>query len=309
MSFTWPWALFAVLAAPPLAWAWSRRFPGGRRRLGLLALVGLTLLLAATARPVATVSLPRLEGRLILAFDNSTSMLAEDASPTRIAAAQDLAHRLVDAQPSTVGIGVVSFRSGGVVLQEPTSRHELVRDSIDRLAPQGDTSLAQGIFTSLSAVIGEPIAITQEAIDAGDVTLLDIGWHEGSAVVVFTDGENRSGLDPRGVAELAANSGIRVFTVGVGEREGTLLEVDGFTIATALNERSLADIASVSEATYFPAAESDPAALASAIDDAIELKLTVRGEETEITALVGGAGMLLVLLVAALSVAWFGRAA
>ena len=306
MSLQWPLMLLGLLVVPVVVWAALRRRGRTAAPVAALMALGLTLLVGAAARPHATVSLPRVEGTVILAVDNSNSMLAEDAEPTRIAAAQAIARDLVDAQPGTVNVGVVSFSSGGAVLQEATTRHELALDTIDRLTPDGGTSLAQGLFTSLSAVTGEPIAITQEAIDAGDVTLLDLGWHAGAVVVVFSDGENRAGLDPRDVAELAANSGIRIFTVGLGATDGTTLAIDGFTLATALNEQTLVEIAETSGGQYFAAANGVDL---DAVSDAIDLELTFRGEPSEITALVAIAGLALLLAGAALSLHWFGRIA
>lgn len=302
MSFQWPWVLLALLAVVPIAVLLVRR-PRGRLPRVLFA-AGLVLLVVAVARPRATVSLPRVEGTMILAIDNSNSMLAADADPTRIQAAQRIAHELVDAQASTVNVGVVSFSSGGVILQEATTRHELVRNTIDRLTPDGGTSLAQGLFTSLSAVVGEPIPISQEAIDAGDITLLDIGYHGGAVIVVLTDGENRNGFDPSDVAALASNSGVRIFSIGVGETGGSTLELDGYTIATSMNERPLVDVAQISGGEYFRAADGVDI---ETINDAIDLQLTFRGDETEITALVGAAGSILLLISAVLSMLWFGR--
>lgn len=314
MSFTWPWALamlVGVVAVFGLRWVRAGRtvdrvwyVPRTPRWLLVLHALGLAVLVVAVSRPNAAVSLPRIEGTVVLAFDNSNSMLAADADPTRIEAAQAIAHDLVDEQPGTVNVGVVAFSSGGVVLQPATTRHELVHDTIDRLRPEGGTSLSDGLFVALGAVVGQPIELTAEAIDAGDVTLLDIGYHPGAVVVVFTDGENRAGFDPRDVAELAANSGIRIYTVGLGEPEGTTLDLDGFTVATALDERVLVDVAESSGGGYFPAAEGVELEV---IGDAIDLQLTVRGEETEVTALVALAGVAIVVLAAGLSMLWTGR--
>ena len=306
MSLLWPLGLLAVVPALIVAGVLLRR-AGSRGRLpALLTAIGLVVLAIAIARPVATVSLPRVEGTMVLAFDNSNSMLADDAEPTRIAQAQSIAHELLDAQASTVNVGVVTFSSGGVLVQEPTTRHDLVRSSIDRLAPDGGTSLAQGMFTSLSAVVGEPIGITQEAIDAGDITLLDIGWHAGAVIVVLSDGENRNSFDPRDVAELASNAGVRVFTIGVGDTEGTTLALDGFTVATSLNERVLIDVADATGGRYFPASAGVDI---DAIEDAIDLELTFRGDEVEATALVAIVGVAMMLAGAVVSMLWFGRIA
>lgn len=309
MSVEWPVMLLGLAVVPVVLWAVVRRRTRTVAPVAALFGLGLALLVGAAARPHATVSLPRVEGTVILALDNSNSMLAEDAEPTRIAAAQDLARKLVEAQPATVNVGIVSFSSGGAILQEATTRHELALDTIDRLAPDGGTSLAQGLFTSLSAVTGEPIAITQEAIDAGDVTLLDLGWHGGSVVVVFSDGENRAGLDPTDVAELAANAGIRIFTVGIGETDGTTLALDGFTVATALDDRALTAIAETAGGQYFAAGTGGDGVDFDAVSDAIDLELTFRGEPSEITALVAIAGLAVLLAGAALSLLWFGRIA
>ena len=82
----------------------------------------------------------------MLVFDVSNSMLADDIDPTRIAAAQDAAKAFVEAQPSTIEIGVVAFGHGALVTQVPTGEHADVLAAIDRLAPGGGTSLGQGIL-------------------------------------------------------------------------------------------------------------------------------------------------------------------
>jgi len=319
MSLQWPLALLALVVVPVMmvqyrrarhprgtavSWSAASADQRGRHVPFALLLVAITLLVVAVARPHATIQLPRIEGTVILAFDNSTSMLAEDAEPTRIEAAQAFAQDFVDAQSSTVNVGVVSFSSGGVVLQQPTTEHQAVRDTIERLAPDGGTSIAQGLFTSLSAVIGEPIEVTQEAVDASDVTLLDIGYHAGAVVVLLSDGENRNSFEPIEVAQLAANAGIRIFAVGVGDTAGTTIQNEGFTVATALDVGHLTEIAEVTGGAYYPLAEG---ADVDAINDAVDLELTFRGEQSEVTGLVAAAGGLLLVISAALSVLWFGR--
>ncbi len=306
MFLQWPLMLLGLVAVPVIVWGVLGRRSRNVAPIAALVGLGLSLLIGAASRPHATVTLPRVEGTVIVAIDNSNSMLAEDADPSRIAAAQAIASELVEIQPSTVNVGVVSFSSGGAILHQPTTRHEVVSETIDRLSPDGGTSLAQGLFTSLSAVTGEPIAVTQEAIDASDITLLDLGWHAGAVIVVLSDGENRAGLDPVDVAELAANAGVRVFTIGVGSTEGTTLTLEGFTVATALNDVVLADIAETSGGQYFAA--SDGVDL-EAVSDAIELELTLRGESSEVTGLVAIVGLFVLLAGAAMSLLWYGRIA
>ena len=157
--------------------------------------------------------------------------------------------------------------------------------------------------------VGDAVASIVNGMANGDVTLLDLGWHDGAVVVVFSDGENRGGLDPTNVAELAANAGIRIFTIGLGETEGTTLALDGFTVATALDERSLTAIAETADGQYFAAGPAGDGVDLDAVSEAIDLELTFRSEPSEITALVAIVGLAVLLAGAALSLLWYGRIA
>src|SRR3954468_23719743 len=109
MTFAWPVMLLSLLLVPVLVgmylWVTSRRdaaravtglrltgstggrFGRARRHIGpVLCVVALALRLVARARPQAVLALPRLEGTVILAFDVSTSMQADDLKPSRIEA-------------------------------------------------------------------------------------------------------------------------------------------------------------------------------------------------------------------------------
>ena len=121
---------------------------------------------------------------------------------------------------------------------------------------------------------------------------------------MLSDGENTDRSDPLEVAQLAAETGVRIFPVGIGSKAGTVVEVDDFNILSQLNETALQEIASLTNGVYYSA--EDEEALQE-IYETIDLKLTVRGETMEITALVAGASALLFLIGGALSLFWFGR--
>ena len=185
MSFIWPLMLFSLLLVPLLVLFYFRLLQRQRQAavdlgpLGMLQnssgkkigarrhippatyLLGLTLLLLALARPEMNVTLPRVEGTVILTFDVSKSMNADDLEPTRMEAAKGAARAFVENQPPTILIGVVAFSGGGLVIQPPTDDQAAVLSTIDRLSPEGGTSLGQGIFSSLSAIAGEAIAIDE----------------------------------------------------------------------------------------------------------------------------------------------------
>lgn len=329
MSFIWPWMLLTLLLIPLFVWGYARLLKRRRRAVAALGplgvtqnstganlkrrrhlpvvffLIGLTLLLLGLARPEMVLELPRVEGTVILAFDVSNSMAATDLEPTRMEAAKAAARTFVENQPDTVQIGVVAFSNGGLVVQPPTDDQTAVLDTINRLTPQGATSLGQGIFTALNAIAGEAIAldIDLDALEEGS-TLPDIGYYPSAVVLLLTDGENTTRPDPFEVAQLAAAAGVRIYPVGIGHPEGVVLSLEGFNILTRLDETTLQQIASTTNGVYYHAADAESL---QEIYQNVDLQLAIRGDMMEVTAVFAGLSALFFLIGAALSLLWFGR--
>ena len=332
MTFIWPLMLFSLLLVPLLVGYYRRQVrqrDQGTSGLGPLGIVqnsagadarrqrhippilffiGLTLLLFALSRPEMPVSLPRIEGTVILAFDVSSSMLADDLEPTRIDAAKAAAQAFVENQPSTIRLGVVAFSNGGLVVQPPTEVQADVLATIDRLSPQGGTSLGHGIFTSLNAIAGETIILDETSLEPDDlaqsVEALQIDEFSSAVIVLLSDGENTEFPEPLEIAQIAAEAGVRIYTVGIGSPEGATLELDGFSVVTQLNEAALQEIASLTNGTYYFAEDEEEL---REIYQNIDLQLTIRGESMEITAILAGISFLFMLVSGALSLLWFGR--
>jgi Ca-activated chloride channel family protein len=327
MTFIWPWMLITLLLVPLFVGVYVRLLRKRRRAaadLGPLSLVqsssgrdlgrqrhipplfylfGLTLLLFGLARPEMPVDLPRVEGTVILAFDVSNSMAADDLEPTRMEAAKAVAKTFVENQPGTIDVGVVAFSNGGLVVQPPTDDQTAVLTTIDRLSPQGATSLGQGIFSALNAIAGEAISIDPEALEEG-APPPDIGHYPSSVVLLLTDGENTESPDPLEIAQLAAEAGVRIYPIGIGNAEGTVLQVEGFNILTQLNETALQEIASLTNGSYYHAEDEETL---QEIYENVDLQLTISGEEMEVTAILAGLGLLFFLIGGTLSLLWFGR--
>jgi Ca-activated chloride channel homolog len=327
MSFIWPAMLVLLLAAPLLvvAYVWllrrrarraaelsaqgfvptasARRYRRLRHVPFVFFFVALVMLLVAFARPEMSLSIPRREGTVILAFDVSNSMRATDLQPTRMEAAKAAARTFVQRQPNTIKIGVVAFSDGGLVIQQPTTVEADVLAAIDRLSPLGATSLGQGVFTSLSAIAGKPIVLDQASLSAG-VDNLDLGYFGSAVIVLLSDGENTTNPDPLEVAKLASVAGVRIYPIGLGSPGGTVVKVDGFSVATALDEPLLTEIASVTDGTYFHA--QDAASLAK-VYGSIDPELTFESKKREVTGVVTGISTLFLLVGGAFSLAWFGR--
>ena len=106
------------------------------------------------------------------------------------------------------------------------------------------------------------------------------------------------------VAQVAAEAGVRIYPVGIGSPQGAVLEIDGYNILTQLNETTLQEIASLTNGFYYHAEDEETL---REIYENIDLQLAITGEKMEITSIVAGASLLLLLIGGALSLLWFGR--
>ena len=333
MTFQWPILLVAV-ALVPLGLLATRRIDDRRRRrlaglggLGrttggpardrgrtsrvasLLVAFAFVLLAVALARPQASVSLPRIEGTLMLTFDVSASMAADDVAPTRMEVAKAAATKIVEGQPAGVVVGVVAFSDAGLAVQTPTSDQATVLAAIRRLAPSRGTSLGQGILAALGAIAqaesDTPASYYSNRSAEPTATPAPVapGSHDAAAIVLFSDGENNQRPDPMSAAQTAADLGIRIVTVGVGTAAGTTLDLDGFRVQSALDEAGLRQVSDLTAGTYQAADAVNPAA----VYDQLARHLVVRDEALELTALVAAAGLAILLGATVLSLARTGR--
>ena len=291
---------------------WRRHVPPA-----ILLLAATTLLLAA-ARPAAVISLPSQQETIVLAMDVSGSMRAADVKPNRLVAAQEAAKAFVKELPRSVRIGVVSFAGTAAVVQPPTLSREDVNASIDRFQLQRGTAIGSGIVLSLATLFpdaGIDLAqITgQRAMPPGPnekpkptFTPVSPGSYSSAAVILLTDGQRTTGPDPLEAAKMAADRGIRVYTVGVGTKDGETIGFEGWSMRVRLDEDTLKTIASLTHADYFYAGTAEDL---KAVYEGLSTRLVVEKKETEISALFAACGALLLMLGAGLSVWWFGRAA
>ncbi len=312
MTFSWPLALLALLLVPVLVAAymvWVRKRSNSERaRLGTgydepntrswehyvspaCAVLALAVMLVGVARPQATIEVPRFRSTAILAFDTSESMAATDLEPTRLQAAKVAATAFIESQPSSVDFGVVSFGSLGAITLSPTEEREEVVAAIERLEPAGETNISEGLFSSLSAIAEEPIVYLPDEEGNVEIPPVDFGEFGSSVIVLFSDGEDTTEVDPIPLAEIASQGGIRIYSIGVGTLEGTTLDLDGFSVSTALSEDTLREIAETSNGEYFLANETSDLISATNV---IEQDLTLEEERLEVSSLfaVGALGLL-----------------
>ena len=130
------------------------------------------------------------------------------------------------------------------------------------------------------------------------------GSYTSAAIILLTDGQTTTGPDPLDAARIAADRGVRVFTVGVGTVDGQVLGFEGWSMRVRLDEETLKTIANVTRGEYFYAGT---AADLKKIYQSLNTKLVLEKRETEITALFCAAGAAALLLAAGLSLLWFNR--
>jgi len=274
----------------------------------LIFLLGITILVFSLARPQATVSLPKMEGTVILTFDVSGSMVADDAEPTRMEAAKTSAIEFVKRQPSSVLIGVVAFSDGGIAVQSPTDKRESTIATIERLVPRRGTSVGNGMLVALNTIAvdaGDPPIINTNRLSTSEEPLpAPQGWYPSSVIVLFSDGENNENPDPAVVSDLAVDLGVRIYTVGVGTALGTTINVDGMTIQSQLDEAMLQYIATTTGGGYYNAGEEDQL---DRIYRDLQPKLSIKPEELELTSIFAGFGIIIFLIGGMLSMRWFGH--
>jgi Ca-activated chloride channel family protein len=245
MSFSWPWALLALLVIPLVLAAWwlARRLrrraavrvtsvalvqaalPGRtrwRRRIpAALLTLGLAVLAVGAARPQATVPVASSSETIMLALDVSGSMCSTDVQPNRITAAEQSASAFIRSQTGGPRIGLVVFAATAVVLVPPTTDTQQLLNALGGLSVSFGTAIGEGILASLDAIAQVDPSV---APTGATVTHARGAGYADDAIVVLTDGSNNHGVAPQIAAKESADRGVRVYTIGYGTDNPAPLE-------------------------------------------------------------------------------------
>jgi len=343
MSFIWPNMVWLMALLPLLVllyfWILRRRRkapvrlasigiaklaagkgPGWRRHVPpLLLLSAFAALLFATARPTATITLPLAERTIILAMDVSGSMRAEDVKPNRLVASQEAAKAFVAELPREVRVGVVSFAGTAAVVQAPTTSRDDIVAAIDRFQLQRGTATGSGIVLSLATLFPDAGIEIQHITGQRNMPKMlgdkekkeefkpvPAGSYNSAAIIMLTDGQRTTGPDPLDAAKMAADRGIRVYTVGIGTTQGEIIGFEGWSMRVKLDEATLKNISVLTQGEYFYAGTAEDL---KKVYQNLSSRMVVERKETEISALFAALGAVLALAAAGLSLWWFGRVA
>jgi Ca-activated chloride channel family protein len=285
--------------------SWRRHVPPA------LVLLALAALIVAVARPSALMTLPSQHEVVILAMDVSGSMRASDVEPNRLVAAQVAAKAFIGDQPDHVKIGIVAFAGTATVAQAPTRNKEDLYAAIDRFQLQRATAIGSAIIVSLAVLFpdgGYDVAAYSYAAEKKkpppNFKPVPPGSYGSAVIILLTDGQRTTGPDSLLAARLAAERGVRIFTVGVGTPEGKIVGFDGWSMHVRLDEETLRAIADLTRGDYFYAGN---AVDLKKIYQTMNSRLVMETKKTEIGAFFSAAAALLVLIAGLLSLAWFNR--
>jgi Ca-activated chloride channel family protein len=287
----------------------------------LIFLVALIAMIVAIARPAAVITLPSQHQTIILAMDVSGSMRAVDVQPNRISASQAAAKAFVAEQPSNVRIGVVSFAGTASVVQPPTHNREDIIAAIDRFQLQRATAIGSGIIVSLATIFpdagidvssliygrnaprGVPLDEARKA-EKPAFKPVPPGSYTSAAIILLTDGQRTTGPDSLEAARMAADRGVRVFTVGFGTRSGETIGFEGWSMRVRLDEETLKAIAKMTHGEYFYAGTATDL---KKVYESLNSRLVLEKKDMEISALFSAAAAVTALVSALLSLLWFNR--
>ncbi len=248
---------------------WRRHVVAG------LQLLGLATAVVAVARPVDnTTERTTSEGKILMLFDVSLSMMAEDVDPDRFAAAQEAARRFVEEVGDNVEVGLVSFSGIVTVEQDPTLDHDAVDAAIDDLELAESTAIGDALAVGTDLLVDEA--------DDGDGTADQEDDTPPGVMVLLSDGETTVGRLTALGAEEAAAAGIPVYTIAFGTEAGVIVDpVSGDIVPVPVRPADLELVADTTGGESFVASTGDQ--LADAYESIQDQLGETLGDEIEIT--------------------------
>ena len=304
--------------------------PGQRFRRHVppaLFLLSLVAIIVAIARPTAVVTLPSQQQTIVMAMDVSLSMSARDVEPNRMTAAQAAARSFVEDHPPEVRIGIVAFGATASLVQSPTrDRAELVA-AIDRFELQRGTATGSALYLALATLFPDAGIDLESLVFNGGLTrggargtridadrksdkkefkTMPPGSYTSGAIILLSDGRRTTGPDPLDAARMAADHGVRVFTVGFGTAEGGTIGFEGMSAYVRLDEETLKQIAAITHGEYFYAGT---AADLRKVYEGLNARFVLEKKDTEVTFMFTAIAAALVLASSVLSLMWFNRMA
>lgn len=313
-------SLSLIRQAMPSGMRWRRHLPF------VLLVLALALLVLAMSRPFANVTVASSRTTVMLALDVSLSMCANDIYPNRLTVAQDAAEHFIESQEQGTNVGIVAFAGIAQLIVPPTTDREVLKDAVSNLTTARMTAVGSAITRSLDAlaeinpnipatrVYSVPLEDRQESF-AEDNMQPDV-------IVLLTDGASNRGVFPLVAAQAASDRGVRVYTIGFGTTDPSLLQCTSEQLGSddlanrigrggfgrfgrigflQLDEQTLMNVAEMTGAEYYLAESADELIDVFATIPVQLRKNTVR---MEVSAVFTALAALLALAAVALGLRW-----
>lgn len=294
---------------------WTRPLPWRRHLPVALYIIAIAFLTLAMARPIAAIPLPVNRAALVLALDASKSMIGEDIRPNRLKAAQEAVLHVLASVPASTKVGLVVFSDYAQVLVPPTTDRQMLKDAIAGIRIQQATGLGSAILEALRALperkelLGDRLNPPQQlqpfapapAPAPGSPAPEDL---PPAAIIIFSDGISNLGVDPTQAAGLAKEARVKIYGVGVGMPNGSVMTVDGQLVLVPFDPTLLQRIAQLTDGQYYDISSSE------------ELRRVYRQlgrvigwerRRTEITSVLAGGAGVFMLAGGLFSLLWFRR--
>jgi Ca-activated chloride channel family protein len=242
-------------------------------------------LVVALARPQVSVAVPVEQATVIVVTDRSGSMLAQDVRPSRLVAARRAASTFLDEVPRELRVGAVAFNHTAQVLQSPTRDHAAVREALAGVRAAGSTATGDALATALGLV---------------ERSRASAGRRTPAAIVLLSDGESVRGRDPLAVAEEARRAGVPVYTVAAA---GTIPSRDG-EVPVPPDPETLARVAERSGGRSFSVADAERL---QQVYERLGSQVATERREQDVSGMVAGGALLVLVGAAGASLRWFGR--
>lgn len=270
--------------------------PGWRRHVTAAAfLLAATLFVISYAQPVMTVKVPQERTTVMLAFDTSLSMAAEDVEPNRFEAAQAAAKEFIDELPDRLNVGLVGFAGTAQLLVPPTQEHDDVKLAIDNLELDKATAIGDAVSLSLDVIEDQATGVEEGTPDA--------------AIVLISDGETTVGLPTEEAIPLANEAGIAVSTIAYGTPDGEILvdeDGDGVGQLTPVPV-NVDELRGLAEGTGGTAYTAESASDLRSVYDELGSSIGYEEEQEDVAYRFVGYGLIAMLVAAGFSLRWFSR--
>jgi Ca-activated chloride channel homolog len=237
---------------------WTRFLPFIQKALIILIIIFFSLTLARPQTEHQKEKLGKKGIDIIIALDVSQSMLAEDLKPNRMEAAKDNLSQFI-AEIKDDRLGIIVF-AGTAFTQSPlTFDYNIMQEYLKQISTK---SINQNVRGLNGTAVGDAILAAINRFKKSE--------DRSKVLVLLTDGDANVGVDPQIAAEKAAESGIKIYTVGIGSKEGAPMPVtnmlgqkdyarnqDGSLMMATFNEEGLKKIAAIGSGQYFRAGDNE----------------------------------------------------